>query len=155
MFCSCNIPIAQNKLRNCRRKYDFHYVTGFRCSCGSCTEASWLKSRLCDMAINCWMNQCSHVELSTIVKIKIILITLIHINLKKIRGYLEDTKLILLQCKLKLLLIELCKDAKLEQSETMALPLIRVKRTDCLSTGLQHSLTIISKHFLFKLVQSW
>ena len=49
---SCdNIPIAQNKMRNCRRKYDFHYVTGFRCSCGSCTEASWLKSRLCDMAI--------------------------------------------------------------------------------------------------------
>ena len=38
---SCdNIPIAQNKMRNCRRKYDFHYVTGFRCSCGSCTEAS-------------------------------------------------------------------------------------------------------------------
>ena len=37
---SCdNIPIAQNKMRNCRRKYDFHYVTGFRCSCGSCNEA--------------------------------------------------------------------------------------------------------------------
>ena len=38
---SCdNIPTAQNKMRNCRRKYDFHYVIGFRCSCGSCTEAS-------------------------------------------------------------------------------------------------------------------
>ena len=51
-----------------------------------------------------------------------------------------------------LLLIELCKDAKLEQSETMALPPIRVKRTDRLSTGLQHSLTITSKHFFFKSV---
>ena len=78
---SCdNIPIAQNKMCNCRRKYDFHYVTGFRCSCGSCTEASWLKSRLCDMAI-----KCSRVELSRIVKIKIILITLIHINLKVLK----------------------------------------------------------------------
>ena len=49
---SCdNIQIAQNKMRNCRRKYDFHYVTGFRCSFGSGTEASWLKSRLCDRAI--------------------------------------------------------------------------------------------------------
>ena len=47
---SCdNISNAQNKMRNCGRKYDFHYVTG--CSCGSCTEASWLKSRLCEMAI--------------------------------------------------------------------------------------------------------
>ena len=49
---SCdNIPIAQNKMRNCCQKYDFYYVTGFRRSCGSCTEASWLKSKLCDMAI--------------------------------------------------------------------------------------------------------
>ena len=33
---SCDIiPIAQNKIRNCRRKCDFHYVTGFRCSCNS------------------------------------------------------------------------------------------------------------------------
>ena len=82
---SCdNIPIAQNKMRNCRRKYDFHYVTGFRCSCGSCTEASWMKSSLCDMAIKLVdeSNECSRVELSRIVKINIILITLIHINLK-------------------------------------------------------------------------
>ena len=34
---SCDIiPIAYNKIRNCRRKYDFHYVTGFKCSCGTC-----------------------------------------------------------------------------------------------------------------------
>ena len=46
-----NFPIAQKKMRNCRRKYDFHYVTGFRCSSGSCTEASWLKSRLCDTGV--------------------------------------------------------------------------------------------------------
>ena len=30
--------------------------------------------------------------------------------------------------------------------ETMALPPIRVKRTNRLSTGFQHSLTITSKH---------
>ena len=85
---SCHIiPIAQNKMRNCRRKYDFHYVTGFRCSCGTCTEeVSWLKSRLYHLLrtwhCNCWMNQCPRVELSRIAKIKIILITLIHNNLK-------------------------------------------------------------------------
>ena len=49
---SCdNIPIAQNKKGVTVVESTFHDVTGFRCSCGSCTEASWLKSRLCDMAI--------------------------------------------------------------------------------------------------------
>ena len=45
-----------------------------------------LKSTLCDLLRtwhqNCWMNQYSRVELSRILKIKIILITLIDINLK-------------------------------------------------------------------------
>ena len=92
------------------------------------------------------MNQCSRVELSRIVKTKDYIVYLDTCYSQNIRGYLEDNKLILLYCKLKLLLIQLCKNAKLEQSETMALPPISVKRTDRLSTGLQHSLTIASKH---------
>ena len=47
-----------------------------RCNCGACTDASWLKSRLYDLRHqNCWMNQCSPVELSRTAKIRIVLIT--------------------------------------------------------------------------------
>ena len=84
----CVAEVVNRSLKaDCTDFTIFSYVTGFRCSCGACTEANWLKSRSCDLLRtwheNCWMNQCSRVELSGIVKIKIILITfLIHIYLK-------------------------------------------------------------------------
>ena len=83
------------------------------------------------------MNRCSRVELSRIAKIKIILITLRHINLK-ILGviYCRRHQAGFALMHVKVIINPIMQDAKLEQSETMALPPIHVERTDRLSTGL-------------------